>query len=97
MADTTLDKIIREVGNLPPEQQQRLIRLLAERTSQPSQKKTIERIASEQGKSPLKFSDIRELGSFFPDDENVDDLVRIVRTLRQDNSPGISIDGFSST
>jgi hypothetical protein len=86
MADNTLDKIIREVGSLPPEQQQRLIQLLAERISQPSQKKTIEQIASEQGKRPLKFSEIRELGSFFPDDENVDDLVKMVQTLRQDKS-----------
>lgn len=86
VADNTLDKIIREVGSLPPEQQQRLIQLLTERISQPAQKKTIEQIASEQGKRPLKFSEIRELGSFFPDDENVDDLIRIIRTLRQDKS-----------
>ena len=77
MADNTIDKIIQEVGSLPPEQQQRLIQLLAKRISQPSQKKTIEQIASEQGKRPLKFSELRELGSFFPDDENVDDLIKM--------------------
>jgi len=86
MADNTLDKIIREVGSLPPEQQQRLIQLLAERIPQPAQIKTIEQIASEQGKGPLKFSEIQDLGTFFPEDENVDDLVSTIRSLRQDKS-----------
>jgi hypothetical protein len=86
MADNALDKIIREVSSLPPEQQRRLIELLGERIPSTSQKKTSEQIASEQGKGPLKFSKIRELGSFFPDDEDVDDLVRLIRTLRQDKS-----------
>ena len=86
MADNTLDKIIREATRLPPDQQQRLIQALTERISQPSPKKTIEQMASEQGKRPLEFSRIRELGSFFPEDENVDDLIRTVRSLRQDKS-----------
>ena len=38
MADNTLDKIIREVSSLSPEQQQRLIELLAERIPPTSQK-----------------------------------------------------------
>ena len=97
MADNTFDKIFREVSTLSPDQQQRLIELLAERIPSTPQKKTIEQIASEQGKRPLKFSEIRELGSFFPDDEDVDDLVSIIRTLRQDKSARDLIDGLSST
>jgi hypothetical protein len=64
---------------------QRLIQVLTDLT-QPSPKKTIEQIASEQGKGPLEFSKIRDMGSFFPDDENIDDLIRTVRVLRQDKS-----------
>ncbi len=86
MADNRFDKIIQDATRLPPDQQQRLIQVLTERLSQPSPKKTIEQIASEQGKGPLEFSKIRDLGSFFPEDENVDDLIRTVRTLRQDKS-----------
>ena len=86
MAENTLDKIIQDATRLPPDQQQRLIQVLSERLSQPSPKKTIEQIASEQGKTPLEFSRIRDLSSFFPEDENVDDLIRTVRTLRQDKS-----------
>jgi mannose-6-phosphate isomerase class I len=82
MAENTLDKIIQDATRLPLDQQQRLIQVLTERLSQPSPKKTIDQIASEQGKRPLEFSKIRELGSFFPDDENVDDLIRTVRTNR---------------
>jgi hypothetical protein len=64
---------------------QRLIQVLTDLT-QPSPKKTIEQIESEQGKGPLEFSKIRDMGSFFPEDENVDDLIRTVRVLRQDKS-----------
>ena len=86
MADNMLDKIIQEVASLPPEQQRRLIEMLGQPITSTLHKKTIEQIASEQGKRPLKFSEIRELGSFFPDHEDVDDLISIIRTLRQDRS-----------
>jgi hypothetical protein len=86
MVDNKIEKIIQDAASLPPEQQQRLIQVLTERLSQPTVKKTIEQIASEQGKGPLRFSEIRELGSFFPDEESVDDLISTVRTLRQDKS-----------
>ena len=86
MADNMLDKIIQDATRLPPHQQQRLIQVLTERLSQPSPKKTIQEIASEQGKKPLEFSRIRELGSFFPEDESVDDLIQTVRSMRQDKS-----------
>ena len=86
MADNMLDKIIQDATRLSPHQQQRLIQVLTEHLSQPSPKKTIQQIASEQGKGPLEFSKIRELGSFFPEDESVDDLIQTVRSLRQDKS-----------
>ena len=86
MADPTLEKIVQDAASLPREQQQLLIQMLVARLSRPSAKKSIEQIATEQGKVPLDFSEIRELGSFFPEDESVDDLIGIVRSLRQDKS-----------
>ena len=86
MADNALEKIVRDAANLPLDQQQRLIQMLLIRLSGPSSKKSIAQIAAEQGKVPLRFSEIRELGSFFPEDEDVDDLIRTVRTLREDKS-----------
>ena len=59
MAENTLDKIIQDATRLPPDQQQRLIQVLTERLSQPSPKKTIEQIASEQGKGPGVLQDPR--------------------------------------
>jgi hypothetical protein len=86
MIDNKIEKIIQDAVSLPPEQQQRLIQVLTERLSQLTVKKTIEQIASEQGKGPLSFSEIRDLGSFFPEEESVDDLISTVRTIRQDKS-----------
>ena len=86
MADNTLEKIVQDAANLPLDQQQRLIQMLVARLSHRTPKKSIEQIAAEQGKGPLNFSAIRELGSFFPEDENVDDLIRTVRNLRTDKS-----------
>ncbi len=85
MADITLDKIIRDVQTLPVDQQRRLIEVLTQRIFQTPQK-NIEQIAAEQGKGPLNFGKIRELGSFFPEEDSVDDLVQTVRTFRQDRS-----------
>jgi hypothetical protein len=87
VADVTLDKLIRDAQTLPVDQQRRLIKVLAASVFQTPTRKTIEQIAAEQGRGPLKFSKIRELGSFFPEEENVDDLIQAVRTLRQDRSP----------
>ena len=86
MADNTLDKIIRDAATLPPEDQRRLIELLTARASQAEPRKTIEQIATEQDKRPLDFAEIRRLGSFFPEEESVDDLIGTVRSLRQDES-----------
>lgn len=86
MADSTLEKIVQDAASLPLEQQQLLIQMLVARLSGPSAKKSIEQVAAEQGKGRLEFSEIRELGSFFPEDESVDDLIETVRNLRQDKS-----------
>jgi hypothetical protein len=40
--------------------------------------RTIEEIAAEQGKKPLNFSEIRGLGTFFPADESIDELIETV-------------------
>lgn len=86
MADNTLDRIIRDAATLPPEEQRRLIELLTAHESQAGRRKTIEQIAAEQDKGPLDFAEIRRLGSFFPEEESVDDLIGTVRSLRQDES-----------
>lgn len=86
MANVTLDEVIRDAASLPPEEQRRLLEVLRETTSQPYVLKNIEQIAKEQGKAPLDFAEIRRLGCFFPDDEDVDDLVNTVLRLRRDKS-----------
>ncbi|MGH9971708.1 MAG: hypothetical protein ACREBG_28475 [Pyrinomonadaceae bacterium] len=86
MADITLDKIIRDAATLSQEEQRRLLELLTARDSQAGCRKTIEQLAAEQHKSPLDFAEVRRLGSFFPDEESVDDLIGTVRSLRQDES-----------
>jgi hypothetical protein len=86
MADKSVEKIVEDAAALPLDQQERLIQMLVARLSLPFPKKNIEQIAVEQGKRPLRFSEIRELGSFFPEDESVDELIRTVRSLREDKS-----------
>jgi hypothetical protein len=86
MAENTLSRILRDATSLPPEQQQLLIELLTTRLSEALPQKTIEQIATEQGKSPLNFDEIRNLGSFFPEDDSVDDLINTIQSLRRDKS-----------
>jgi len=86
MAESTIDQIMRDVASLSSDQLQRLITLLTVRLTQESPRKTIEQVAAEQGKGPLNFGEIRELGSFFPESESVDDLVRTLQSLRQDRT-----------
>ncbi len=86
MADITLDKVIQDAARLPQEEQRRLIEWLTARAFQAGPRKAIEQIAAEQDKKPLDFAEIRRLGSFFPEEEGVDDLIGTVRSLRQDRS-----------
>jgi hypothetical protein len=85
MADVTLDRIIKDAFSLPAQDQRRLIELLNARIAQAAPN-TIEQMAAEQGKSPLDFAKVRNLGSFFPEDENVDDLITMIRSLREDKA-----------
>lgn len=86
MADTTFDRVIRDAQTLTLDQQRRLIEVLTARVLQAPSTRTVEQIAAEQNKRPLNFSEIRELGLFFPEEESVDDLVETMRTLRRDRS-----------
>ena len=86
MADITLDRIIKDAFSLPPQDQRRLIELLNARIAQSASVKTIEQMAAEQGKGPLDFAEIQNLGAFFPADENVDDLINTIRSLREDQA-----------
>ena len=89
MADVTLDRIIKDAFSLPPQDQRRLIELLNARMAQSASVQTIEQMAAEQGKAPLDFARIQNLGSFFPADENVDDLIHTIRSLRKDEATRI--------
>jgi hypothetical protein len=86
MADVTLDRIIRDAFSLPPQEQRRLLELLKARIAQTPPTKTIEELAKQQGKRPLDFGRIRDLGAFFPADESIDDLISTVRILREDKA-----------
>ena len=86
MADNTLDRIIRDAAMLPPEEQRRLIEFLTARASPAASRKTIDQIGAEQEKGPLDFAEIRRLGSSFPEEERVDDLIGTGRRARQDES-----------
>lgn len=86
MDETPLEKIFENALALTPEDRRRLLELLILSSPAIEPNKTLEQIASEQGTRPLNFGEMRELGSFFPEDESIDDLVRTVRDLRRDRS-----------
>lgn len=96
MTDISLDKVIHDAMALRPDEQQRLVEFLTRQQevlithdagNHPPP--TIEQVAAQQGKGPIDFDEIRRLGRFFPQDEKVDDLVNLVRDLRQDKSERI--------
>ena len=80
MAEITLEKVLADARTLPLEEQEELIDLLRIHLIRP--KKTIEQLAKEQGKKPINFEELVRLGSFFPEEESVDDLVNTVREWR---------------
>ena len=84
MADVTLEKVLEEAKALTPHEREILLDALQQSVIRP--RKTIEQIAKEQGKKPINFAELRKLGRFFPEDENIDDLVQTVREWR--NEPG---------
>jgi hypothetical protein len=85
--ETPLEKLLETPMALSAEDRRRLLDLLmlSSPTAQP--RKTVDQLATERDKKPLNFKEIRDLGSFFPEDENIDDLVQTVRELRRDRSP----------
>ena len=86
MGETSLEKVLETALALPPEDRRRLAELLMQSSSTVEPLKSIEEIAAEQGKKPISFKEVRDLGSFFPEDESIDDLVNTVRELRRDKS-----------
>lgn len=82
MAEITLEKVLEEARQLPPNEQQRLIELLAAEQSPLKPLKSIEQLAAEQGTRPLKFEEM--LGDFWPEDESVDDFIAAVRQWRSE-------------
>ena len=86
MPDITLNKIIADATSLAPEDRRRLIEVLRETSPTAGSPESIEQVAAKHGKKPLDFAELRRGGSFFPEDESVDDLIDTVRQLRRDRS-----------
>ena len=86
MPDITLNKIIADATSLAPEDRRRLIEVLRETSPTAGSPESIEQVAAKHGKKPLDFAELRRRGSFFPEDESVDDLVDTVRELRRDRA-----------
>ncbi|GEM_PF-1424542 len=84
--EITLEKVLAVALELSLEDQRRLIEILS--VNQPIKpSKSLEQLAAEQGKKPIKFDELLKLGEFFPEDESVDDLVNFVRESRRDSGP----------
>ena len=83
---STLEEILKAARTLPPQEQRRLRKLLAEEAP-----KSIEQIAAEQSVEPINFEELRKLGEFWPEDESIDDFIAAVREWRRDE-PDRSID-----
>jgi len=86
MEETPLEKIFETAMALTPEDRRHLLELLILSSPAIEPRKTLEQMAIEQGKRPLDFAEMRELGAFFPEDESIDELVRTVREFRRDRS-----------
>ena len=67
---TDVEEIFREVNELPPQEQERLIALLEAQRRADEGHLTLEHLAAEQGTMPLRFEQL--LGAPAPDEE--DDL-----------------------
>lgn len=82
---TDLERVLEEALKLSGEDQRKLIAMLS--AVQPIRpRKTLEQLAAEQGKKPVKFEELLKLGEFFPEEESVDDLVNFTRDERRDYS-----------
>ena len=83
-ATTTFEQVLAEALNLAPEDQEQLLNYLA--ANQPIRpRKSLAELAAEQGKHPVSFDELLELGEFLPAEESVDDLLAFVRQSRTDN------------
>lgn len=74
----TLEEVLEEARKLPPAEQRRLSEILAEEAP-----KAIEQIAAEQGVEPIDFDELRKLGGFWPEEENIDEFTAFIRESRQ--------------
>ncbi|HWQ36825.1 MAG TPA: hypothetical protein VNQ79_28595 [Blastocatellia bacterium] len=83
MSDISFEKVLEEAMTLSHGEQRRLIDAL-DAAWPPKPRKTIEQLAAEQGKKPLRFEELRKPGEFFPEDESIDNLVNFIRESRRD-------------
>ena len=92
MINVTFDEVLEKALALPLADQRRLVFTLSTSPAfemrngdeHLTPREKLERIVIAQGKKPLNFVELRKLGEFFPEDENVDDLVNAVREWRRD-------------
>lgn len=92
MMNVTFDEVLEKALALPLADQRRLVFTLSAAPAFETRnggeyltpREKLERMVIAQGKKPLNFAELRELGEFFPEDESVDDLVNAVRAWRRD-------------
>jgi hypothetical protein len=92
MMNVTFDEVLEKALALPLADQRRLVFTLSASPAFKTRngdeyltpRESLERMVIAQGKKPLNFAELRKLGEFFPEDENVDDLVNAVREWRRD-------------
>jgi hypothetical protein len=75
----TLDQVLHDAQQLPLVDQQ----LLAELLEPP---KTIEQLAAEQGVKPFDFMEARRAATFWPEDENIDEFLTVLREWRSEGA-----------
>ncbi|HKQ76915.1 MAG TPA: hypothetical protein VJ810_24685 [Blastocatellia bacterium] len=92
MMNMTFDEVFEKALSLPLADQRRLVFTLSTSPAFETRngdeyltpRERLERVVIAQGKRPLNFAELRKLGEFFPNDEDVDDLVNAVREWRRD-------------
>jgi hypothetical protein len=83
MPNVTLEKVLEDARSLAPDEQQRLVELLAAEPPEIQPAATIEQLMAEQGTRPLSFDEM--LGDFWPEDESVDDFITALREWRSES------------
>jgi len=80
MSTPTLDQVLHDAQQLPPEDQRALVALIKPH-------KSIEQLAAEQGVKPFDFEEAWQAAEgIWPDDENIDDFTAWLRRERNEGA-----------